>query len=121
MHLAVHIRRFRRGAAWLGLVALLGITAVTLSQCRMIDERLTGVEVTRVRPGECIAQCAHAAAEALKIESERHVAAVQACNGDPVCLATEELTHEQNIMSIQTERKACQDGCHHQGGGSGGR
>ena len=121
MHLAVHIRRLRRGAAWLGLVAFLGVTAVTLSQCKMVDERLTGVEVTRNRPGECIAACAQVQATSMQAEAQRHTAAVQACAGDPVCLAVEEMTHEQNVLAIHAEFKACKDRCHHQGAGGGGR
>jgi hypothetical protein len=57
----------------------------------------------------------------MRVESDRHVAAVQACGDDPVCKALEEITHENAVDRIQTGRKNCQDRCHHQGGGKGGR
>jgi hypothetical protein len=110
-------------AALLGLAALLAISMLTLTQCRMIGDRLTGVSVSTFKNNAtaCILQCQTAANDAIRVESQLHVVRVQACADDADCLAAEEARHEAAVDAIQTEREACVSGCHHQGGGDGGR
>lgn len=119
MHLAAYIRHARRGTALLAFgVALIG-AALTLSQCKMIDERLTGVSPLKNKPGDCVSACSQAYNDSLRAEAQLHVTNVQACNSESVCLAMEELRHEQAIDRIQTGRRQCQQNCHHQGSGGG--
>ena len=119
MHLARTTRGLRRGTAFAALAVLLGTTALTLSQCRMVDERLTGVEFGRSKPANCIASCSFAFNDSIRAESQLHVGNTQACNSDPVCLALEEVRHEAAVNRIQAGRRDCQNACHHQGGGTG--
>ncbi len=46
---------------------------------------------------------------------------VKSCAGDSICLALEDIRHEQAVTRIQTARQDCINSCHHQGGGTGGR
>jgi hypothetical protein len=57
----------------------------------------------------------------MKVEQDLHKANVDACAGDPTCLANEEARHEAAVAAIQDARKRCIDSCHQQGGGQGGR
>ena len=90
-----------------------------LAQCRSVTDSVFGRNTVTAQAQSCINECAKAANEQMRIESELHVANVQACNGDPTCLANEDARHEAAVASIQDARKACQAGCHQQGGGSG--
>ncbi len=119
MHLAAYTRHLRRGTALLAFAVVLAGAALTLTQCKMVDERLTGVSFAKAGPNGCVSQCAHAYNDSLRAESDLHVGNVHACGSDAVCKAMEELRHEQAIDRIQTGRRRCQEACHHQGGGGG--
>ncbi len=122
MRLAGHTLAVRRGIALLSVVALAAAAAVTLSQCRMVDERLTGINSTGLgAASNCFTQCAKAYNDSIRVESQLHVANVHACAGNETCLALEELRHEAAVNRIQTGRNQCQDNCHHQGSGTGGQ
>ncbi len=121
MHLAQHVARLRRGSALLGLGALCVAAALSLTQCRMVGEQLTGIDFQKAHPDRCINNCVTTANNLIRDESVLHVQNVQACAGDSVCLALEEIRHEQAVDRIQAGRDACINDCHHQGGGQGGR
>jgi len=123
MRLAHRFPRLRRGASFLALFALLGLTAVGLSQCRAVQDNLTGVSagLARSGPGNCISQCAKAYADSNRVETELHVENVHACGGDPVCEALELARHEAAVQRIVEGRKACMDDCRYQSGGFGGQ
>ncbi len=111
----------RRVVSLAGLCVLLAAAATSLTQCRIVDDRLTGVRLDPLRRSStsCVAQCQATANAAIRAESELHVSLVKACNGDPVCLAEEEARHEAAVASIQSARGVCVAGCHSQGGGQG--
>ena len=123
MRLADRNPRLRRGASILALIALLGITAVSLSQCRVVPDNLTGVgaSIARGGPGNCISACAKAYADSNRVESDLHDANILACGGDPVCEALEEARHVSAVHRISEGREDCFDDCRYQGGGVGGQ
>lgn len=123
MRLAHRFPRLRRGASFLAFIALLGFTAVGLSQCRAVQDNLTGVSagLARSGPGSCISQCAKVYADSNRVESELHVANMQACGGDPVCEALEAARHDEAVQRIVEGRRACMDECRYQSGGFGGQ
>ena len=45
MHIDHRNPRVRRGFAFVALAAVLGLSAVGLTQCRMVDDTVTGVDV----------------------------------------------------------------------------
>jgi len=61
-----------------------------------------------------------AAQAGVRAESDLHKANVKACASDTTCLAQEEARQRAAIAGIQNQRKVCQNGCHHQGGGGRG-
>lgn len=108
------------------LLILAAGAALVLTQCRMVGDQVTspagGLGLARQENhGNCISECAKAYADSNKVESALHVANVKACGGDAACLATEEARFETAKERIASGRKDCFDGCHHQGGGAGGR
>ncbi|MBI5710833.1 MAG: hypothetical protein HZC42_11100 [Candidatus Eisenbacteria bacterium] len=125
MHLARIPARLRRSAGVAALGVLLAVVALSLTQCRLVDERLTGIsrsaEFTKSKPEKCFKECHEDFQEAMEKEVERHVRAVHACAGDSVCLALEQVRHERAIDGFKDTEKKCREKCHHQGHGGGGR
>jgi hypothetical protein len=123
MHPAERFPRLRRGASLLALTGLLGFTAVSLSNCRAVEDNLTGVRASIARggPGSCISTCAKAYADSNRAESEVHVPNIQACGGEPVCEALEYARHEAAVARISAGRERCFNDCRYQGGGTGGQ
>ena len=120
----VRLRRFlRRASAFGTLAALIALISVSLTQCRMVnvDDSVSGAGVLTRSAAQCITECNRVANNLIREESEFHVRQVHQCNDDPVCLGNEEVRHVQAVERIQAGRRACQEGCHHQGGGGGGR
>jgi hypothetical protein len=103
------------------LLATLSVAAgLLLAQCRSVTDNVLGSRASITSQAQsCISACAKTANEQIRIESDLHTANVKACNGDPVCLENEEDRHEAAVAAIQNARKACQAGCHQQGGGAG--
>jgi hypothetical protein len=99
----------------------LGLAAM-LTQCKMVTDELGGTKVSQnVDASTCISACAHAYNDSIRVESALHVSNVHACAGDLACLASEDARHDAAVDRIQRGRQDCQNRCHHQGGGSGGR
>ena len=114
----------RRVAARIALALLAAGAVVALTQCKVAPDKLTGVnkaQPSQGNTGSCISACAHAANEAMRVESDLHVSNVHACGSDEACKAAEQARHEAAVQQIQDDRKRCMDGCHQQGGGRGGR
>jgi len=115
------LRRLRRGGAFAVLAIVLTAGGLSLGQCRLVDENLTGVPLEGVRAATCVVACNQAFNDSVRVESALHVANVHACASDSICLALEEMRHEAEIQRLQAARQACVGDCHHQGGGGGGR
>jgi len=118
--------RLRRGATFAVVGVGLTTLALSLSQCQMVEERLTGVSEVSLNsnsatPSNCMGQCAEQYIKSKALEIKKHQALVKACAGDPVCLALEDIRFEKALQLLKADQKACQAGCHHQGGGGGGR
>ena len=94
--------------------------AAALVTCKGVSDNVLLPRPVVTPASDCVADCAHAANDAIRVESDLHVANVKACNGDPLCLANEDARHQAAVNAIQAQRKQCQDNCHHQGGGNGG-
>ena len=104
------------------------LLALVLNQCRMVGDQVMTPAASGLRleqqpatHGNCISECARTFADSNKVESDLHVANVQACGDDAACVATEDARYEEVKARLADDRKACFDACHHQGGGSGGR
>jgi hypothetical protein len=113
----IRSRRIRWALLAVGTAALIA----TIETCRGVPDNVLASKPGATETANCISDCAHSANEAIRVESDLHVANVHACAGDSVCLAREDARHEAAVNAIQDQRKNCQDNCRHQGGGSGGR
>jgi hypothetical protein len=117
--------RLRRAVAYAALAAVLGVTAITLTQCTMVGDSLNGVSLERGRPTTCVKQCNDLYAVLYKLEQKRHDASNDICNqlpqGDKApCLAAEDATHQANKAGLAAAKIDCQNGCHRQGTGTAG-
>jgi hypothetical protein len=102
----------------LGVVAL----AATVVTCKSVTDNVLLPREPATEAANCVSQCAHDANDDMRDENERHVKAEHDCDkGDPKCHQIEADRHKDAVDRIEKKRKKCQDDCHHQGGGKGGR
>jgi|SRR5262245_9990421 len=114
-----------RGSRLLLLLGVILVAAVS-TQCRMVSDSLTrpadsGAELAKKNGGECFKECAQVAKEAMKAEQELHKENQKGCGKNKECKRQEEERHQAAVEAIEEQRQQCQAGCHHQGGGRGGR
>lgn len=103
------------------LLLALAASSLALTQCRMVGDRLTGVDAGLFkRKGDCRTACQDEFRERTRAEGDLHVQLVRACGGEPTCLAEEEARHEAAKQDIKAQRDACLNSCHQQGGGGVG-
>ena len=93
--------------------------AATLVTCKSVTDSALVPREPATSAANCVSACAQTANDAMRVESDLHVANVHACNGDAQCLANENARHQAAVDAIQAQRRQCQDNCHHQGGGKG--
>ena len=117
--------RLRRAVAFAALAALLGLAALTLSQCTLVGDGLTGVNLDGVGPTSCVKQCNDFYAIAYKREQKIHDSNNDLCQSLPQelradCLAQETARHEAAKAALAQGKTDCQNSCHRQGSGSAG-
>ena len=123
-----------RPLATIALAAMLGLVALVLSQCRGIDDPVTGVDLRTgaVFNGDggddrCKRQCKEKYKECRRQENERHKAAEHACEqlaGDDRrgCEDAEDAAHDRNVDACKAAKKQCKNACRYrEGAGLGGR
>lgn len=107
------------------MAVLLGLAVMGLSQCRGVDESITGVELSAETSahgrGRCVKQCTRDFRTAVKSENARYKADIRACGRDSECLAEARAEHRENLVEIGAAHRACKRSCYNEGGGGGGR
>ena len=125
MHIDHRNPRVRRGFAFVALAAVLGLSAVGLTQCRMVNDNVTGVDL-RAGAGQlsgrssCARKCNEAFKACLRAEEARHKAAKRACGHDFACKKAEDRTHRDNIKACTNAKKQCKKSCYNEGAGNSG-
>jgi hypothetical protein len=122
------IQRHRRGPYLAMLVALLALVTVALTQCRLVDHNVTGLNLRSESLDDhidCMHRCDEQAKEARKIEERRHREALKECTrlddgARTDCLKLEHQLHKRNQQEIQRAKRACKNSCYNEGGGAGG-
>ena len=116
--------RLRRGFAFVALAAVLGLAAVGLTQCRMVNDNVTGVDLrsggTLSAKSACVKQCNEKHKACKKNEDARHKAAKKACGHDSACKKAEELKHKDNKKACDNAKKLCKQSCYNEGAGNSG-
>lgn len=117
--------RLRRAVAFAALAALLGLVSLTLSQCTMVGDSLTGVSLDRNGPTSCVKQCNDFYKGEFDKEQKLHLENVEICSAlaQPAkgeCLAAEDARHTAVMEALGAAKIECQNNCHRQGTGSAG-
>ena len=117
--------RLGRAAVFAALAMLLGVVALTLSQCTMVGDSITGVDLNRGQPTTCIKQCNDLYKMLYDDEQKLHVANNEGCQAlsqpdKDNCLAAEKARHDARMAELGEAKIDCQNNCHHQGTGSSG-
>jgi hypothetical protein len=133
--------RLRRAVIYAALATMLGAVSLTLSQCTMVGDNLTGVDLNKGGPTTCIKQCNDFYKLVYDQEQKFHDQAMLLCaNQRDACMSSAGTPEEQQACQVQyaacrdqeearhTEATAnngqaktdCQNNCHSQGTGSGG-
>lgn len=114
----------RRVVVLAGLPLLLGMLVLTLTQCQMTGEKITGVEISRGAPTTCIKMCNDSSKVYFDIEQKQHDENVENCQALPQpqkgeCLVAEDQRHTAEMARLAQYKIDCQNNCHQQGGGGG--
>ena len=112
--------RLRRAVVYTALAAVLGVVAITLTQCTQVGDNLTGVGLLSNKPVSCKKACDNAYNLAKKQEDSLNKANKQACGSDAACKAAEAARHNAALAALQAQRDACKANCHKQGAGTAG-
>jgi len=123
--------RLRRGFAFVALAAVLGLSAVGLNQCRMVDDTVTGVDVRSNTTfsgsgghgrSRCVHQCQERFKQCKRQEDARHKAALRACGKNVNCKKAEQKLHKDNLKRCIRDMQLCKKNCRYrEGAGTGGR
>ena len=123
--------RLRRGFAFIALAAVLGLSAVGLTQCRLVDDTVTGVDL-RSSTGlsaksECKKQCKEKKKQCKRSEKARHKVEKRKCKGlansaaRKACKKAESRKHKEAKKKCKEDEKKCKNGCYNEGSGGAGR
>jgi hypothetical protein len=117
--------RIRRGITLAGLVMLLGVVVLALTQCRQVTDSVTGVDLrsasTASAKSKCKKHCDEDYKKAKKDEDQRHKDAKRKCESDKDCKKKEDQIHKDNAQTIKTDKQKCKNSCYNEGSGKGGR
>jgi hypothetical protein len=122
MHIDHRSQRLRRGFAFLALAAVLGLSAVGLTQCRMIGDTVTGADARSdiaFSPGPhptCIHRCNDEFRSCQEAEKRMHKSNLAACKQRPKperndCKKAENRRHEAAQKACVTAMQACKAAC----------
>jgi len=122
--LGTHITRMPRGLRNASLVAGLLIAVASLSQCRAVEDRITGVDLTPSSASArsaCVQRCNDQFKAARKAEQERLRVALVACGDSKSCKKEELARHQSNLAALVAQMQNCKRTCYNEGAGIGGR
>ena len=125
MHIDHRNPRVRRGFAFVALAAVLGLAAVGITQCRMVNDNVTGVDLragagTLSGRSSCVRHCNDLYKACLRAEEARYKAAKRACGSNFNCKKNEQRTHRDNIKACENAKKQCKKSCYNEGAGNSG-
>jgi hypothetical protein len=74
MHLARYIERLRRGSVLVVLGVVVAVIALSVTQCRMVGDQLTGVSVSPTCARSCLQKCDKVWDDSTRVERQLHLA-----------------------------------------------
>ena len=99
------------------LLAIIGLVAISLTQCTMVKDNVTGVSFSKAKADKCLKDCSKEYDQATKKEFQLNRKNRRQCEADIVCLAKEQERHREAQRQIDDAYTECRSGCHHQGSG----
>lgn len=118
--------RLRRAVAYAVLAAVLGLVSLTLSQCTLVGDSTTGVEINRAGQVACIHACNLAKQAAIEQCKRTHETAREVCQAMPegperdACEAAATQARLDCEADASADSDVCKANCHRQGAGSAG-
>jgi hypothetical protein len=116
---------FCRTIKTVALFSLLGLATLGLSQCRLVGDTVTGVDVDATTTvngrSDCVRDCNDSFKDGQKAEDNRHKDALRACGSNKACKDAENVKHKRNHEALVDAMQACKRACYNEGSGSGGR
>ena len=129
--------RLRRAVIYAALATTLGVVSLTLSQCTMVGDSLTGVDLNRGRPTTCLKMCNDFYALVFDQETKYHDQAKLLCDAvncavlpqpdQAACIDARQACQQAEAARHAAQKDAdtaakinCQNSCHDQGTGSAG-
>ena len=108
----------------LALALVLGLALAGLTQCRAVNDNVTGVDLrtgaTLSARSSCTHDCNHRFKEAQKKENDAFKSALKKCGSDAECRKAAQVQHRDNAKKINDQKKACKSNCYNEGSGKGG-
>jgi len=113
-----------RVSGWLAVAAVTVLALTALTQCRMMPESITGMDVHRgglSAQSDCIRACNETYQAAVRAEAVRYHEAMLACGDDTECRRAQAAIHADNMQALVQQMRDCKDACYNEGSGSGGQ
>jgi hypothetical protein len=121
--------RLRRGFAFVALAAVMGLALVGLTQCRLVNDTVTGVDLNSSATGlnarsDCVRHCNEKYKVCKRAEEALHKANKKSCdliadsNDRKACKKAEQVRHHDAHKQCVSAKKACKAGCYNEGAGS---
>lgn len=128
--------RVRRGFTFIALAAVLSLSAVGLTQCRLMDDSVTGVDLksnaafgndNNNGKAKCEKACNDAFKACKKSNDDRNKVEKKRCDSLPkaqkaACKKAESTRKKNSAKQCSERKKACKKACdYREGNGNGGR
>ncbi len=125
MHIDHRNPRVRRGFAFVALAAVLGLAAVGLSQCRMVNDNVSGVDLragtgTLSARSACNHHCDDLFKACVRANESAFKACKRACGSNKACKKDCDRTHKDNQKACEAQKKQCKKSCYNEGAGNVG-
>jgi len=108
----------------LAIALVMGLALIALTQCRAVNDTVTGVDfktgATLSARSSCTHDCNHRFKEAQKKENDAFKSALKKCGSDNQCRKDAQQTHRDNMKKINDAKKDCKASCYNEGSGKGG-
>lgn len=116
----------RRGFTLAALAVLLGIAMLSLTQCRLVTDAVTGVDVKSASSlhgkSTCVQSCNEKYKACKRAEDAVHKQKDGECRKGQsaerkLCQKTEQRRHQDEQKACVREKNGCKNGCYNEGGG----
>ena len=121
----MNVHPVRRNLKHFALLSFLGLVVAGLSQCRMVNDNVTGVDLTAQSTvgshSDCIRRCEEGFKDKLRDEDGRYDRDLRSCGRDRDCQGHHRHNHDCRVDKHKDDLKDCKRKCYNEGNGSGGR